>query len=225
MTPNEKTVVVGASVASFLLGGAISYYATRKVMTTQFEKLINKELQEVKEYYARRAAREGEMLQEENQQIIEELEYSNAPKVEEITITETYLTEPPHRVADDVEFDYAEELLNRTKERPYVIHVDEFMANEENYDQVSITYYEGDDILTDEKDVPIPKRDEIVGDDNLYKFGHGSKDNRVVYIRNEILELEFEIIHRDGKFSREVMGFIEHSEPRGRPRKFRSWDE
>jgi hypothetical protein len=232
VTPNEKSTAIGASIVSFVVGGAISYFATRKVLTTRFEKLVDKELREAKEYYIQRPPQkvskkdQKKVSKKDQKKLVKKLEYVG-DDTPEIPRGESYLDMPDEVVVEgsDPHFNYAVELPRRSKEYPYVIHVDEFLACEKDYDQVSITYYEGDDILADEKDVPIPKPDEIVGESNLLRFGHGSKDNRVVYVRNEILELEFEILHRDGKFSREVLGFIEHSEPRGRPRKFRSDNE
>lgn len=222
MTLNNQTVLIGTSAASFVLGSAVSYFITKKVLQTRFDALVEKELQEAKEYYARRAASdEVQISKKAHQEMVKHLAYK-ADSEPEPERTTTYLDNEPLEV--DQTFNYEDELKNRTTEKPYVIHVDEFMTNESEYDQVSITYYEGDDVLADEKDSPVPDPDAVIGQDNLERFGHGSKDNRVVYIRNDILQMEFEVIHRDGDYAKEVLGFIEHSDSRGRPRKFRNED-
>lgn len=122
------------------------------------------------------------------------------------------------------EFDYQAEVLKRNPEEPYVITHDEFMENENGFEQPTLTYYNGDDILTDDQDIPIPDIEALVGSENLSKFGYGSKDRNVVYVRNEQTESDYAITLSQGEFSKEVAGFSElrHSAPR---RRFRGDDE
>lgn len=107
-----------------------------------------------------------------------------------------------NQVADD-QWNYEDELSVRTGDRPYVISVDEFVADEAGCDQSTVTYYAGDDIMADEMDVPMYGFNEMMGD---LKFGHGSNDKHVVYIRNEKLGLEWEILLHTGRFDVEVLG-------------------
>jgi hypothetical protein len=123
-------------------------------------------------------------------------------------------------------FDYEEEVAKRTPNKPYIITHDEFMNAERDYTQVTLTYFEGDDVLTDEQDAPVEDVEGTVGEQNLFRWGHGSKDNNIVYIRNERLELEFEVLRSNGDYAKEVLGFIEHSDRPGKQgvRKFRRDD-
>ena len=122
------------------------------------------------------------------------------------------------------EFDYAAEVAKRDPDEPYVITHDEFMEGENGFVQTTMTYYNGDDILTDDQDIPVVDIEAVVGSENLSKFGYGSRDRNVVYVRNEKLEQEYEIAFSQGEFSKEVAGFTElrHSAP---TRKFRAFDE
>ncbi|MET0785761.1 MAG: hypothetical protein ABWY25_03570 [Paenisporosarcina sp.] len=104
---------------------------------------------------------------------------------------------------DDDDWSYEDELTTRSKEHPYILHRDEYFARELDYDQTTLMYYEGDNILCDEKDVPIHAADKVVG---TLKFGHGSGDPSIVYIRNDKLEAEFEVIIDHGFFQVEVLG-------------------
>ena len=105
---------------------------------------------------------------------------------------------------NDDDWDYAVELPNRSPDRPYVIHVDEYVADEMEFDHhVTLMYYAGDDILVDELDVPIYNYQKIVGE---LKFGHGSQDPNIVYVRNEKLQLEYEILNNPESFQVEVLG-------------------
>jgi hypothetical protein len=131
----------------------------------------------------------------------------------------------------DTYFDFAEELERRaTKpDSPHVITKDEFDENESEYDQNRLVYFDGDDVLADSNDQPITDVDNVVGYENLLRFGHGSGDPNIVYVRCPKLELDFELIHSDGKFAKEVLGFddgetLQHSQRRP-PRRFRPTDE
>jgi len=46
-----------------------------------------------------------------------------------------------------------------------------------------------------------------VGERNLNLFGHGSNDASVVYVRNDKLELIFEVVRSPNSFAEEVHGF------------------
>lgn len=104
-------------------------------------------------------------------------------------------------------FDYDAEVAKRSEDKPYVITVDEFMDDESGYEKGNLTYYEGDDALADEQDQIIDDTEGTVGNDNLLKFGHGSRDNNCVYVRNDMLKLEWEIIRAKGSYAKEVLGF------------------
>jgi len=104
---------------------------------------------------------------------------------------------------EDDDWDYDTEVANRTKDVPYIIHQEEFIADEMNYRQETLTYYAGDDIMADSADTPIYGYQGLMGE---LKFGHGSKDPSVVYIRNEGIHMEWEVLLHTGLFSVEVMG-------------------
>ena len=104
------------------------------------------------------------------------------------------------------EWDMELELSTRNGREPYVIHFDEFDehdGSEGGFVQKTLTYYEGDDIMTDEHDTPIYQYHTVTG---FLKFGHGSKDPNVVYIRNEELQLEVEVLYMPGRYEVEVLG-------------------
>lgn len=124
----------------------------------------------------------------------------------------------------DDEWDYETELRERMIDSPYILHHDEYFQGELDYQQVTLTYFEGDDVLMDEKDQPISDTDDTVGDINLTRFGHGSKDKNIVYVRNDRLEVDFEIVRSTGEYTAEVLGF-RHSDSSSKLRKFRSDDE
>lgn len=106
-------------------------------------------------------------------------------------------------------WDFEVELANRNAARPYVIHQDEFMADEMDFNQETLTYYEGDDILADADDTPIYDYQGLMG---TLQFGHGTSDPNVVYLRNEVLHMEWEILRHYGRFEQEVLGLAMEKE-------------
>jgi len=102
-------------------------------------------------------------------------------------------------------WNYAAELESRTPNAPYVIHEDEYRESEHDYTQTTYTYWEGDDVLTDSDNQPIVDRELTVGVANL-KWGHGSGDANVVFIRNDRLEVEAEVTRDPRSWEEEIQG-------------------
>src|SRR3954451_4487135 len=108
----------------------------------------------------------------------------------------------------DREWDYQEERRKRSPDIPYIIHVDE-KYEIEGYQDVTLTYYEGDDVLANERDEVMnpDDRDNLIGRNTLDQFGHGSNDTNIVYVRNDKLELIFEICKSPNSYAQVVHGF------------------
>lgn len=106
-------------------------------------------------------------------------------------------------------FDYATELPLRTPEKPYIITHEEYDGNEKGYEQDVLTYYSGDKTLADSSDEPINDADVYVGGEHLSMFGKGSRDVNTLYVRNERLSTEYEIVKSAGTYLEEVLGITE----------------
>lgn len=158
------------------------------------------------------------------QQTIEEVAQEEAPAVNITALQDRMRSGTPVVIEEDmrsnvfvngqalVDFDMETEILNRNPDEPYVITHDEFMENENDWSQNTLTYYNGDDILADEREMPIPDIEELIGSENLARFGHGSNDRNVVYVRNEKIQTDFEIVLNQGKFG-EIVSGLKHSAP------------
>lgn len=103
---------------------------------------------------------------------------------------------------DDI-WDREAEIAKRTTTEPYILHKDEYLIDERSYSQETLTYYVGDDILCDVEDKPLYNYAITVGP---LLFGHGSGDQNTVYVRNDKLKAEYEILRDKGHYSVEVMG-------------------
>lgn len=243
------------AVVSAAAGGGVAYFFANRHLRLKYEAIAEKEVADAKKYYSalhkkaefsdpvETATRVITDLEQYAETVDElgygsDLGYSESQETKDELVTPSPVPEEAEVVrqshlknvfteADnsDDEFDYETEMRNRSVDAPYIITHDEFYENEPDYQQVTLTYFEGDDVLMDEKDQPISDTDATVGDANLTRFGHGSKDKNIVHVRNDKLELVFEIIRSDGEYVQEVLGFIQHSNPTRPLRKFRSDDE
>ena len=143
----------------------------------------------------------------------EEIDYEavTGPGIERFLTddSETVVTIAP--VTDEIEWDYEEELKSRSSSAPYILHQEEFYADELNYSQSTLTYYEGDDIMTDEDEKPVYNYSNVTGP---LRFGHGSGDPNIVYIRNDKNRAVYEVIQLEGAlYSVEILGLeIENNE-------------
>lgn len=128
-------------------------------------------------------------------EVEEDLDDSDVP--DPVTITKNAFSN-----SSDI-WDYDTELAERKNAVFYVIHKDEFMENESEYEQETLTYYVGDGIMADQHDAPIYNHTGLMGD---LPFGHGSSDNNVVYIRNDAIRREWEVLKHTGRFEFEILG-------------------
>ena len=104
--------------------------------------------------------------------------------------------------SSDDDWNMEEEQANRTSDRPYVIHQDEFIDKESGFDQSTLTYYAGDGVVADELNTPVDDWVSLLGQ---LQWGHGTTNANAVYIRNEKRQHEFEVLLATGSYLEEVM--------------------
>lgn len=219
VTRRLNTTTVGYFLGGVALGFGLGFYwgykFNKEKIKAEAFKESEAEVKKIRDLYAQKTvAAEPKPSVEE---LIEEKGYDRPlpPPVPGIT-------EPPPPVIiapviveqekdKDSGWNYAEELQGRVHGEPYVIHQDEFMQNETDYNSVTYTYYAGDDVLVDEENGhPLPHADLIVGVNNL-KFGHGTDDDDVVFVRNDKYELIMEICRSPESYEEKFLG-IENSD-------------
>lgn len=94
---------------------------------------------------------------------------------------------------------------------PRVITVEEYMIDELDFEKYSITYYDGDDTLADERGEIIHDIDGVIGSQNLTEF----KGSTVIYVRNPRLESDYEVLLSPGEYKVEVQGYDPNEPPAG----------
>lgn len=251
---NKITLAATLGFTAGLAVGAVTTYLTVK---KTFEGRANRDIAEVKAHYMKLAAvdsskkefvtRDTDYMIETTEKPIFTKEESEELIIEGQNIVEnqgywTHIAEKSAALSEP-EFppgnafvQYGEEdekvvefkVYERIDGEPYVISRLEFEDNEAGYDQISLTYYDGDDTLCDDKDSRIPDIDRVIGQRNLEYFGHASDDERVVYVRNEKFGTDYEIFKNDGEYTVMVLGLSDEDlgrEPqRKKPLKMRDDD-
>ena len=120
--------------------------------------------------------------------------------VEDIVTAERYSIENEEEIDEDDESNYTVNIDNDdTVITPYVIEPERFGEYNE-YGTKTLTYY-ADNVLTDEIDNPITSEEMVtmIGPDALDHFGEYEDDS--VYIRDEMNEMDYEILKSEKKFS------------------------
>lgn len=96
---------------------------------------------------------------------------------------------------DDVQPDQAVHApLRRDINRPYVISAEEFGETPPGWQQLTITYFAKDKVLVDDKNEPIQLINKTTGPLSPLSFGGVSGDAHLCYVRNQLLEIDFEIV-------------------------------
>lgn len=234
LTGHDIRFLVIGGVVGLATGAAAGYFLTRGKLQTKYNQIAQEEINEMRTHYAQKdVAREQKP---ELDKVVEDLGYSSTettrPDQPHVTLVPQEEKKVPEvseetenvfeKVVEDAppEWDYETEKRLRG-DTPFVIHADEYTENEHSFDQVTYTYYEEDDVLADVRDHIIEDVENVVGLENLQKFGHGSNDPSCVYIRNVKLELDCEITRNPGSFGEQVHGFIKHSDDTSHRRKRR----
>ena len=216
-------LVWGATVVAVAAASATAgYFFAKKHLDARYAELLSEEIEATKEYYAvlhkgpgfstpEEAAKTlGVVAEEESVQVVTAVEALSkyqgnvdpaaADKVVNI-FSKRNLNIDTSQVVPE------EELLNRSEQIAYIITGEEFEANEEGYDQVTYTWYEGDKTLAGEQDEILSDVDNLVGQHNLQMFGHRSGDNNIVNVRNDTMRLDIQIVRSQGEYAVEVAGF------------------
>jgi hypothetical protein len=116
-------------------------------------------------------------------------------------------------------------VMQRNPDKPYIISEEMFMTDEKYDDnKMSLLYFEEDGQLVDEREQLIPNVEEVVGERNMTKFGVGTDDRNSVYIRNEKLHSDIEVIRDKRSYSEVVIG-VKPERANSSPRKMRDDDD
>jgi hypothetical protein len=219
-----KSLTLTLSVLTALAAGAAGgYLFAREKLGREFDERLENELAAMEKHY-RKVAKRGEFSTAEGAlaAIRPELVDATAALSKEAGVALTKYQGHFDESKVDVPIatsknifskdhpDVDKELLkrDRTEEAPYVLEEQEYMDGELEYTQITLTYFQGDDVIVDERDEVVEgdEVDRLVGLDNLKRFGIWYDDPNVVYVRNHEKELDIEVNRHEGNYSEVVLG-------------------
>ena len=184
----------------FVAGAAIGSVVTWKLIEKKYKDLADEEIESVIETFKNRKPR---ITKDEVKETVEKvINKFKEPKetVEDIVTSEGYYTEDEEETEEDDESNYTVDVDPGVEVIvPYVITPEQFGEYDE-YGTKTLTYY-ADNVLTDEIDSPITSDEMItmIGPDALDHFGEYEDDS--VYIRDEMNEMDYEILKSEKMFS------------------------
>ena len=208
-------VVVGIGSAALLGGGGFLLWRFLKKRREQREE-ENRPLS-VEYIFDREEA--DQMLKDELQKAEEDAKWNRKKYAEAV---ETYMdnSEPnenfeeylaamenPEEDEDDDEEYYEDEEAEEEEQHPghdiFRISASEFCNTRTYYDKVSLNYFTGDDVVSDDRDEVVENADTVLGGLQKALQADGAPD--LMYIRNEPLEIDYEISRISGSYREEVL--------------------
>jgi hypothetical protein len=100
----------------------------------------------------------------------------------------------------------SDEVNYKSNKDPYVISLSEFSDECDHFDKVTIYYYEDDWTLVDEDQEVINDHNSVIGPRALGCFGEDSEDPDIVYVRNENIQIDYEVIRLPKSYSQTMGG-------------------
>lgn len=233
-------VLVAVGLAGVAVGAGVSHLATKKLLTTKYERLMNEELEATREFYNNRQTVTVEELEHpmDPEEMLEEVSPKKVSSKNEFVtpyhdldglnpvaevegdVDEVEAVERVSVFETDVEAEWEmANAQNRQARKPYIISKEDYLENETDWNQFCFTYFDADGVLADEKEDMVADPDAVVGNWNLERFGWMSGSTHAVYVRVPEHEMEVEIVKSDGSFAAEVHGFTHSDDDFERRRK------
>lgn len=190
----------------FAMGVGVGALATYQLLKDKYEAIAQEEIESVKQVFGRGETKEGDR---DGDVVDEDYARPDMPNIEEKSrykkIVKKYVPYNtvreggPSGLVDS--FKAAESSLIPC----YVISMEAFSNDNPDYDKISISYYEDDDTLADEQDEIMQEVEGTIGE-ALLCFGDQSDDPDVVYVRNERLSIDYEVVRLHRSYQEAVLG-------------------
>lgn len=176
----------GGGIVLGALGGALGMHiynqkTQKDVIAAQVAVEVEDELTKTKSFFEKSLKYKADREFEEVADKVEFEEEMENGKYSEIVESEGY-SEVEMPTFEDSEID---------KDTPYVITKLMYESDEE-YSKAVLLYYENDETLVDEDGDPIENIFQAIGH-SVVNFGRFSEDPDTVYVRNDTIDMDFEV--------------------------------
>lgn len=166
---------------TFAAGALVGFAAAYKFAEKKFDAIYQEEIKSVREAFANKHNSDDEPVEEPTEKHKPSEEHKDEILEEYENLTKNYgaASMPPKKSA------------------PYVITPEEF-GNSDEYEVGELEYYTRSNTLVDAEDKIVANVDALIGKGSLKTVGEYADD--AVYVRNEDLKMEYEIIFRDESY-------------------------
>lgn len=177
----------------FAVGAIIGSAVTWKLIKTKYEQIAQEEIDSVKETFSR--LHDESTDKEEKAKMVEcAKDLISISDIKEKPSIKEYASKI--KEYDYVNYSDNEKEVSNVKNHPFVISPEEF--GEMDYSMVSLVYY-ADGVLANDCDEIIEDVENTVGTDFPSHFGEYEDDS--VFVRNNELELDYEILRDTRNYS------------------------
>lgn len=170
----------------FTAGALAGAFAGARIAKKHYEELAQEEIEEVRAYYKNKEEKIEAPKQEVEEKIEEKVEVEEKKEYDNIIKHGNYMTMEEDEENEDDE-------LYDSDDEPYIIDPSEF-GNYGHYATQTCTYF-ADGVLVDDVDEVIEDPDSLVGTYHIDIFR--DFDATSVYVRNDWMKMDFEIIRDD----------------------------
>jgi hypothetical protein len=227
---DAKSTVLGAG-AGLLAGGVAGYLLCRRLLLADLDRRLTEEVNKAKSHYNDRAkaflesgssyvgrpvpttvAGESDNGDDGEPTVGESASTEAEVKPADVTTAQDPFEGLPteEELAEQADLDERNlfvEAKKRTYGKPRRISLAEFSETPPGTQNITITYYGGDKVLVDEKDQPIRDHHKIVGALTPLSFGGISGDPHICYVRNEELEVDFEVVLDARSYAEAILNY------------------
>lgn len=148
----------------------------------------------------------------------------DAREEQTVSIYEHHVEDPEGEEVEDIRLVGYSWDDRKKNGKPYLISEKEFYETKTEWDKLSITYFEGDDVLTDTDDKPVDDIDYLIGEVHLDFFGLRATDKNQVFVRCPQISTDYEVTRNLSTYTSVILNLQEGNETVG-TRRFRGDDE
>lgn len=206
-------------IAGIVTGTAAGVFGTRTYFKKKYEKISDEEINDMEAYYRKKYASDLQYLSlEEEEDIQKEASSINTRETGPLSAEErAEIREKLQRNYEETtnyaaiyknkkeenkvsEAEVATENHHKNKhQEPRIISEDDLGDVPAYFENETLFYYSGNDVLTDEDDVVISDPEELIGD-ALDKYHFRESNEKIIFVKNSELDTVYEIQKIDEDF-------------------------
>jgi hypothetical protein len=217
---NQSLKVASIGLFGVGVGFAIGYKVTEKRLAARFDERLDAETADMKEFYTNVKQKYDTPEEAAAALIPQPTEEPEDPRVKTQKVQYNKIVKAEQYDGDPL--DEFQEGTNEGCEIDEVVHKnifdaqppgiprlitqEDFMTNETGYEQATLTFYAKGAVLTDQRDEVIDNAEDVVGQLFESNFGEGSSDPSTVHVRNDKIQMEFEVVRSGRSYEEDVLG-------------------